>query len=63
MNLTRYGFDWGPAKITRCCSDRRGGYVLLVTTKHVQHEVRITPKGTRIVSHTQKINPRHRSNQ
>jgi len=26
---TKYGFDWGAAKIERCCSDERKGWVLL----------------------------------
>jgi len=33
---TKYGFEWGAAKITRCFSDKKRGWVtLLITTpKH-----------------------------
>jgi hypothetical protein len=33
---TQYGFDWGAAKITRCFSDTKKGWVtlLLETPKH-----------------------------
>lgn len=33
---TKYGFDWGAAKITRCFSDYKKGWVaiLLETPKH-----------------------------
>jgi len=33
---TKYGFDWGCAKITRCFSDEKKGWVtfLLETPKH-----------------------------
>lgn len=33
---TQYGFDWGVAKITRCFSDSKKGWVTLVveTPKH-----------------------------
>lgn len=33
---TKYGFDYGSAKIERCCSDEKKGWVLLklTTPKH-----------------------------
>lgn len=33
---TKYGFDWGAAKITRCFSDSKKGWVTLIleTPKH-----------------------------
>lgn len=35
---TQYGFDWGAAKITRCFSDKKKGWVtlLLETPKHAE---------------------------
>ena len=36
---TKYGFDWGAAKVTRCCSDAKKGWgmLLLKTPKHAEH--------------------------
>lgn len=33
---TQFGFEWGSAKITRCCSDKKKGWVILglETPKH-----------------------------
>ena len=43
---TEYGFDFGAAKIIRCCSDEKKGWVvLLVETPRQQMEVYITKTG------------------
>ena len=35
-NISTYGFTWGPATITRLCTDQKKGWVLigLTTAKH-----------------------------
>lgn len=29
ISITQYGFIFGPAEVTRCCSDKKKGYVFL----------------------------------
>lgn len=36
QGVTEFGFNWGAARIVRCCSDKKKGWVLLLleTPKH-----------------------------
>lgn len=42
---TQYGFVWGPASITRACSDPKWGVIIDVTTPRQVLTVRVTPSG------------------
>ena len=51
FELTRYGFRWGPMHVDRCCSDKRGGVVLRVSSKPFPEsceryvDIRVSPGG------------------
>lgn len=43
---TPYGFEWGAAKIERCFSDAKKGWVtFLLTTKKVELQIYVTKTG------------------
>ena len=43
---TQYGFDWGAAKITRCFSDSKKGWVtLLIETQKHTIQIHVTKTG------------------
>lgn len=47
---SQFGFEWGAAKIMRCCSDKKKGWVMLVleTPKHKGTkalQIRVTKSG------------------
>jgi len=45
---TKYGFEWGSAKIERCCSDEKKGWIVLFikTPRHKNGlEIYITKTG------------------
>ena len=43
---TKYGFDWGAAKITRCFSEPKKGWVtLIVETPKVTLQIYVTKTG------------------
>lgn len=44
---TRCGFEWGPATITRVCSDKKKGWVILQlkTPKHNDIQLYVTKTG------------------
>ncbi|RLI87971.1 MAG: hypothetical protein DRP01_00025 [Archaeoglobales archaeon] len=44
LTETQFGFNWGPAIVERCVSDK-GSVTLRVMTKKQCLEVRVTPKG------------------
>lgn len=41
---TRYGFEWGAAKVSRCAS-HKGHVVLTVVTPKERLDIRVTPSG------------------
>ncbi len=45
---TRTGFQWGPARISRLCSDDKGGVYLRIEGKTEGVTIRVTPKGHRV---------------
>ena len=48
---TRYGFDWGPASVTRVVSDPKAGVVISISSaKGKTVYVRVTPSGLTRVS-------------
>lgn len=41
---TQYGFDWGAAKIERCCSDDKKGWIILhLRTPKYDHDKKSPP--------------------
>lgn len=46
--VTRYGFDWGPAKIERITHIEGRGRVMEIRTDHARIQVYITEKGRKI---------------
>lgn len=43
---TKYGFDWGAAKVTRCFSDEKKGYVTLrIETPRQDLQIYVTRTG------------------
>jgi hypothetical protein len=42
---TQFGFSWGPAEVTRLCSDPKWGVIFQVKTPKGTLEIRVTPKG------------------
>lgn len=43
---TKYGFEWGAAKIERCFSDSKKGWVtLILTTKKGDWQIYVTKTG------------------
>jgi len=43
---TKYGFDWGAAKVQRCCSDDKKGWVLLlIETQKAAIQIYVTKTG------------------
>ena len=53
--LTRFGFRWGPAEVTRLFHDDYRGYVMEVRTDKEAVVVRVTPKGLIRVEPVKKI--------
>ena len=49
--LTRHGFTFGPAEVTRICHLDGRGYVLEVKTEHAQLQILISEKGRRITTY------------
>jgi len=48
---TQYGFSWGPAEVTRICSDPKWGVIFQIKTAKESLEIRVTPKGFIRVDH------------
>lgn len=42
---TRFGFEWGPARVERVASDPKAGVIVIVQTKREQVHIRVTPSG------------------
>lgn len=51
--LTQYGFDWGPMKVLRACSDERY-HTLLIETKHWNIQLSVSPTGKAVHFSKQK---------
>lgn len=45
LELTEFGFKYGPVEVQRLCSDRRAGYTIGVTTAKDALQVRVTKMG------------------
>ena len=45
---TKYGFDWGPAKVERLAHIEGRGRVLEVRTEHARVQVHVTEAGRKI---------------
>lgn len=46
LELTQYGFKWGPMEVTRVMSDAKWGLILLVETSQGEiGRLRCSPKG------------------
>lgn len=45
FRFSKYGFRWGPCHVERICSDDKFGCVLVVSGKHEEVQIRITPGG------------------
>ena len=45
FTFTRYGFEWGPCRVSRLVSDPKFGVVLEVKGKRESVEIRVTPGG------------------
>lgn len=64
---TKYGFEYGPASITRCCSDKKKGWVMLMleTARHAKSnamQIYITKTGkVRVYSNRGEWRPTKRT--
>ena len=45
IELTRFGFIYGPAHVERCCDDKRAGVFIWIGTNKQQMTIRVTPGG------------------
>ena len=54
---TKYGFDYGAAKVTRCCSDEKKGWVVIrVETPRMGLEIYVTKTGkVRVYDYDKKL--------
>lgn len=51
---TRYGFDWGPARVRRILDDKRYGVLIAIVGKRSAVELRVTPGGRVSVNQQRK---------
>ena len=56
---TKYGFNYGSVEVTRCCSDeKRGWVVLMAETPKVRVEIYATKTGkVRVTQTNRKVSP------
>lgn len=43
--LTEFGFEYGPAEVTRLCTDGDGGVWIEIATARRRMRIRVTPTG------------------
>ena len=51
LEETRFGFNWGPAKVERAMSDDKYGVAIMVSTPYRELMVWVSPGGRSIGTH------------
>lgn len=56
--FNQYGFNWGPMKVERLAHIEGRGYVVQVSTDHMQVEVYVSEKGQKIKAYEPRKAPK-----
>lgn len=54
---TRYGFDWGPMRVSRAISDPKYGVVIMVVVGNKRLVIRSSPKGRVVEVREEEVRP------